>query len=117
MEVVVFYRGYWSYLVSLYHELLKHGLDISFEEFRGEVAKEGSFRMRGEWLYSFDFRAIAAEFSHTFGASHVHCEPYTYTNANIIPRFWSLLGQISEKVPVDLTGLIELDTWLNKSST
>lgn len=53
---LVYFREQTAYLISLYHELLKHGLTLSFDAFVADSLRERHFRWQGDRHFWFDYR-------------------------------------------------------------
>ena len=89
VEVIVFFREWGEYIISLYAELLKHGLDISFRTFKKRILDTGIFVVRGNWRFCFHYERVARDFANVFGMRHIHCNGF---EVPIEPKFLNLLG-------------------------
>ncbi|MHB1641207.1 MAG: hypothetical protein ACYDD9_08045 [Acidithiobacillus sp.] len=89
VEVIVFFREWGGYITSLYAELLKHGLDLTFRAFKKQILDTGVFVMRGNWRFCFHYEMIARGFANVFGKRHVHCNEF---EVPIEPKFVNLIG-------------------------
>ena len=89
VEVIVFFREWGEYIISLYGELLKHGLDLSFRVFQKRILDNGIFVMRGNWRFCFHYERIALGFANVFEKHHVHCNGF---EVPIEPKFVKLIG-------------------------
>lgn len=52
---LVYFREQTDYIISLYHELLKHGLTLSFDAFVADSLRERHFLWRGDRRFWFDY--------------------------------------------------------------
>lgn len=89
VEVIVIFREVGEYIISLYGELLKHGLDLSFRAFKKQILNNGVFVMRGNWRFCFHYERIVLGFVSVFGKHHVHCDGFAVP---IEPKFVDLIG-------------------------
>ena len=89
VEVIVFFREWGEYIISLYAELLKHGLDLSFRAFKKQILDTGVFVTRGNWRFCFHYEKIAQGFANVFGKRHVHCNGF---EVPIESKFVNLIG-------------------------
>ena len=89
VEVIIFFRELGGYITSLYAELLKHGLDLTFRAFKKQILDTGVFVMRGNWRFCFRYERIARGFANIFGKRHVHCNGF---EVPIEPKFVNLIG-------------------------
>ncbi len=78
IEVVLFFRDHASYAELLYRELLKDGLDISFQDFTQELIKTGMFIFDNNRRFCFMYENVIQGFTNIFGDANVHCETYAY---------------------------------------
>jgi hypothetical protein len=89
VEIVIFFREFGEYIISLYQELLKHGLRISFRAFKKRIMESCEFTMRGNWRFCFRYDSLAQGFIDVFGEGMVsrnaYCNP-------IEPVFLDLIG-------------------------
>ena len=76
VEIILCFREQVSYADSLYCELLKYGLDISFDGYINEIIENGGFNFNKKQIYSFKYDEIARGFKEVFGADGVHSLSY-----------------------------------------
>jgi hypothetical protein len=67
-RIVLYVRAQDEYLESLYAELAKHGLLLSFADFTGTVMGHGIVRYGRGWAFRFDYTKLADRFASVFGA-------------------------------------------------
>ena len=89
VEIILFFREWGEYIISLYAESLKHGLDISFRTFKKRILDTGIFVMRGNWRFCFYYERLAHDFANVFGRRHIHCNGF---EVPIEPKFLNLIG-------------------------
>lgn len=65
VNIVIFLRERVSYSESLYKELLKHGLNISFAQYIKTVLEEGKFAFK-DWTFCFEYEKIINGFEQIF---------------------------------------------------
>lgn len=106
VEVIVFFREWGEYIISLYAELLKHGLDLSFRAFKKRILDTGIFVMRGNWRFCFHYEILTHNFDNVFGMRHIHCNGF---EVPIEPKFLNLIGVH------DLKGRLERVAAVNES--
>ncbi|MEY2333318.1 hypothetical protein [Acidithiobacillus ferrianus] len=106
VEVILFFRQWGEYIISLYAELLKHGLDISFRTFKKQILDTGIFVMRGNWKFCFHYERLVRDFANIFGKRHLHCNGF---EVPIEPKFLNLIGV------QDLEGRLERVAAANES--
>ncbi len=90
---VVFFRRPDEYALSLYGELLKHGLSIGFERFVSQILGDGCFTMRGDWCFHFDYEDFARKWRHAArGELRILSYDRAVTGNGLIPAFLSAIG-------------------------
>jgi len=89
VEIILFFREWGEYIISLYAELLKHGLDISFRTFKKRILDTGIFVMRGNWRFCFYYERLVRDFANVFGERQIHCNGF---EVPIEPKFLNLIG-------------------------
>ena len=89
IKAILCFREPVSYADSLYCELLKHGLNVSFNDFIDEIMENGRFNFTKKQIYSFKYYEIEGGFEEALGADNVHC--ISYMNP-IEPLFFDAAG-------------------------
>jgi hypothetical protein len=89
VEAILCFREPVSYADSLYCELLKYGLDVSFNDFIDEIIENGRFNFTKKQIYSFKYDEIEGGFKEELGADNVH--RISYMNP-IEPLFFDAAG-------------------------
>ncbi|RZD16447.1 MAG: hypothetical protein EVJ46_05355 [Candidatus Acididesulfobacter guangdongensis] len=92
-EVIIFLREQIPYMIELYRELLKYGLDISFEEYTKEILDSGKFILnptkKFSETFSFIYEDTIKSFADVFGEKNINCMQYAFP---IEPIFFKATG-------------------------
>ena len=83
VKVILCFREEISYADSLYCELLKYGMDVSFDDFINEIIENGRFNFNKKQIYSFKYDEIEGGFKEVFGADGVYCLSYANPIENL----------------------------------
>jgi hypothetical protein len=70
-KVITYLRPQEEYAVSLYSELLKHGLERSLDDFLETIITDGEFTHRDTWIYQFRYSRLLDPFASICGAENV----------------------------------------------
>ncbi len=90
--VVVYLRPQADYAESLYAELVKHGLSLSFAAFLNAVIANGEFRFRHDWCFTFDYDRLLDDFAAVFGAERIIARRYESGDIDTVSDFLTLIG-------------------------
>jgi hypothetical protein len=102
VSIVVYLRDQADYVVSLYLEMLRQGLDQTFTEFLKPILADGRFEWRA-WIFPFDYDKFLARLE-ALGGVRVIVRPYENSNgATPVADFLSLLGLNPADLGVDST--------------
>lgn len=88
VEIIVVVRKHGEYLRSLYLELLKHDVTLTWKNFKAR-AIEGRLVVKDRWIFNLSYTELVKPFKMTFGIAHVHIVNYTLP---IEPVFFDLIG-------------------------
>ena len=76
VRIVVYLRPQADYIESLYVELLKNEVYLTFREYLGKIFPRGASGPRDLWTYSFDYGEILDSFAKVFGTGCMVVRPY-----------------------------------------
>jgi len=111
---LVYLRAQTRYAISLYYELLRHGLTVSPENFIADIRQHGEFRFRDRWVFQFRYSVLLDAFAAVFDRSHVIARPYAEgkPKSYLLRDFLSVFKRFD--VPLDF-GKLRLPSRLNRS--
>jgi hypothetical protein len=90
---IVFARRADTYVMSLYAELIHHGLTTSFRDFVKEILRTGKIVTRGDWAFYFDMDAFARKWREVaHGPLSIHGYDSAVAGKGVVPTFLSLIG-------------------------
>lgn len=89
--VIVYLRPQAGYLESLYAELVRHGLSLSFDAFFAAVLATGEFCFNERWRFRFDYAGLLDDFAAVFGPTHIIARPYDTGAADVVRDFLPLV--------------------------
>lgn len=112
---LVYLRAQPRYAISLYHELLKHGLNASPESFVADLRQHGEFRFRNSWIFQFKYSRLLDALAAVFDRSRVIARPYVEgkPNSYLLHDVLSVFQRFG--APLDI-GKLRLPSRLNRSS-
>jgi hypothetical protein len=76
VKIIVFLRPQADYSESLYAELTKHDLAISFPDFLKQILNSKVVVHRDIWRFAFDYNHLVDSFTAVLGPDAVHVRPY-----------------------------------------
>jgi hypothetical protein len=90
---VAFFRRPERYAPSLYGELQKHGLTMSYARFLMKIVRDGSFTFHKDWYFCFDRKEFIAEWKRSTGCSPL-CLDYDETigGEGVVSIFCRMIG-------------------------
>ena len=62
-----YFREPWEYAVSLYYELLKHDVGVTFPDFFFQLYRRQSYTTPGGWFFDFNHPRLVSEWERVFG--------------------------------------------------
>jgi hypothetical protein len=90
---IVFARCADTYMLSLYAELIQHGLTTTFRDFAREILRTGKVVTRGDWVFYFDMHAFARKWRQVVhGPLSIHGYDSAMAGKGVVPTFLSLIG-------------------------
>lgn len=90
IHLIVALREQASYAISLYNELIKHGLKQSFNKMIEEILSKGYFCCHKDWFFNFDYKQLIEVWNQS-NVSVISAIPYV-PKVNIITKFLEVLG-------------------------
>jgi hypothetical protein len=102
-KIIVYLRPQADYAESLYSELCKHGISLSFGEFLVEILERKAVRYRTSWVFAFDYVPLLDSFSAVFGRENliVSSYPDRAQRRGLINDFLSVIGFHGENHRLD----------------
>lgn len=73
---LVYLRSRREYAISLYAELLKHGLTCSIGEFFDTILEQGAIRFRDRWIFQFRYSVLLDPLVDVFGRERTMVRRY-----------------------------------------
>jgi hypothetical protein len=89
--IVIYLRPQASYLESLYAELVRHGLPVTFDAFFDHVIAAGRFEFKDRWRFAFDYDGFAQSFAAAFGHDNVIVRAYG-TQTDVVGDFFRVVA-------------------------
>jgi hypothetical protein len=75
-KAVLYLRPQADYVQSLFAELLRHGLRMSFAEYLEGFVSSGEFTFRDRWHFSMDYRRLLQSYASVLGSENLIVRPY-----------------------------------------
>ncbi len=90
---IMFARRADTYVMSLYAELIHHGLTTSYRDFVWEILCTGKVVTHGDWVFYLDMDAFVRKWRQVAqGALSIHSYDLALTGKGVVPTFLSLIG-------------------------
>lgn len=95
VRIVVYLRPQADCIESVYVELVKHGLDVAFRKYFGEIFLSDPNAVPKWWTYPFDYGEILDPFAKVFGADCMTVRPYRANRSSkyLIDDFISVVSR------------------------
>jgi hypothetical protein len=98
-KYVVFFRNGDDYLLSLYYELKKHGVNNPYDWFCKEVQTKKCILVNKDWYYEFDNRRFVEDWTKIVGPSLMTYDfDEVIKSPGLLPFFLDLVGASAEIV-------------------
>ncbi|MDN3522086.1 hypothetical protein [Halomonas ramblicola] len=96
---IYFFRRADIYAVSLYAELLKHGLDYSFRKFALEALLKEKVVIKNDWVFYFNCRAFIKKWrKHSRGTITTISYDHAVGGDGVLPSFFSFIEAPAELI-------------------
>jgi hypothetical protein len=111
-QVILYLRPQAGYAESLYAELVRHGLAISFPAFLDAIIATGEYRFNASWRFAFDYDRLVNAFADAFGTGNVTVRRYDARGGDVVCDFLPLIDAVGSRWERRMSGSRRLNAGL-----